>query len=540
MDLKFFAVLVLTCAGCSSLLVQEEYSGNHETPEHWRNEAKSELDRARNIRSNMAVAKNVILFLGDGMGVSTVTAARILKGQLQGQPGEEGLLSFETFPHVGLSKTYNQDAQTADSAGTATAYYSGVKTNLGLIGVDARGIRGNCSSMVNGSELNSILDWSLAAGKAVGLVTTTRVTHATPAALYAHTPERDWESDVDVKDHVGGCRDIAVQLVDDNTDIQVILGGGREKFMKNGTTDPQSGLLSKGRNDNRDLTQVWQENQQNIGRKYKYVWNNTDFQSVDPKQTDYLLGLFNKDHMKFEIERDKDEPSLAEMTEKAIQILQKNTKGFFLLVEGGRIDHAHHYAQAVRSLHDTLAFADAVQKGVDMTKESDTLIIVTADHSHTFTIGGYPTRGNPIFGLTDDRKGQNQMGNDKKPFTTLNYANGPGGYATVNATLRPDLSNVNTSDKDYRQQSAVPLTSETHGGEDVAIYAQGPMSHLFHGVHEQHYIAHVMAFASCVGQYSSLDSCAAADVQKVSAANTDLVASIGLFVSIIVSRFLLL
>ncbi|XP_053378461.1 LOW QUALITY PROTEIN: alkaline phosphatase-like [Mercenaria mercenaria] len=580
MDVKLcaFCFLINCCLVCAA---EYSFSANGETRDHWNKLATSELKKAKQIKPNIAVAKNVIVFLGDGMGVSTVTAARILKGQLNNKTGEEEILSFEEFPHVGLSKTYCQDAQTAGSAGTATAIFSGVKTNLGALGCDARTRKGECASMTPGSKLKGILHWSLDAGKSVGLVTTTRVTHATPAALYAHTPERKWESDADFDEGAGNCTDIASQLIDDNIDIQVILGGGREKFMKNNTYDPQSGLLTKGRRDNRDLIQEWQQKQADLGRKYRYVWNMTEFKDVDPGKTDYLFGLFSKDDMKFEIDRNKEEPSLAEMTEKAIRILSKNKKGFFLLVEGGRIDHGHHFAQAVRALHETLAFADAVEMGVSKTSKEDTLIITTADHSHVFTIGGYPTRGNPLFGLTQSPAGRNTLAIDNKPFTTLNYANGPGAYADVNATVRPNLTNVDTdleywnhpsrniqagklnstltqhncrdkrseddlqrqfrkhyalswmyyhfsfdcvkvrkvhttlSDKDYRIQSGVKLKSETHGGEDVAIYAQGPMAHLFHGVHEQNYIAHVMAYASCVGGYSSQDSCAASDVQEI-------------------------
>ncbi|XP_053378460.1 alkaline phosphatase-like [Mercenaria mercenaria] len=525
MDVKLCALFCIWINCYMVCSAEYPYSANGETPDHWNKLAASELKKAKQMKPNIAVAKNVIVFLGDGMGVSTVTAARILKGQLKNKTGEEEILSFEEFPHVGLSKTYNQDAQTADSAGTATAFFSGVKTNLGTIGCDARARRGECASMVSGSKLKGILHWSLDAvtavlksfftAKSVGLVTTTRVTHATPAALYAHTPERNWENDANFDDGAGNCTDIASQLIDDNIDIQVILGGGREKFMKNNTNDPQSGLLTGGRRDNRDLIQEWQQKQADLGRKYRYVWNITAFKNIDPAKTDYLFGLFNKDHMKYEIDRNKEEPSLAEMTEKAIQILSRNEKGFFLFVEGGRIDHAHHDAQAVRSLHDTLAFAEAVEMGVSKTSKEDTLIITTADHSHVFTIGGYPTRGNPLFGFTDDREGHNMLAIDNKPFTTLSYANGPGGYADVNATVRPNLTLVDTADKDFRIQSGVKLDSETHAGEDVAIYAQGPMAHLFHGVHEQNYIAHVMAYASCVGSYSSQDSCAASDVQEI-------------------------
>lgn len=490
-------------------------SGVEETQEYWNNEASDTLRKARNIKPNIAVAKNVILFLGDGMGISTVTAARILKGQNNNRTGEEGLLSFESFPNVALSKTYNMNAQTADSAGTATAFVSGVKTNYGVLGVDGTVFKGNCAQMTEASKLKSILHWSQEAGKSVGLVTTARVTHATPGALYSNSPDRDWESDANMEGVTGGCVDIARQLIDNNININVVLGGGRRSFLRKSDLDPESGDNSvNGRRDNRSLVEDWQRLHAEMNHRYSYVWNQTGFDAVDPQNTDYLLGLFNNNHMNYEVDRAGDqgkEPSLVEMTEKAIQILSKNKNGFFLLVEGGRIDHGHHATMALRALTETVVFADAVSKAATMTTASETLIVTTADHSHVFTIGGYPSRGNPIFGLTDDN-GTLDIADDGKPFTTLMYANGPGSFVTANATVRPNLTETLTNDRNYRQQSAVPLSSESHGGEDVAIYAQGPMSHLFHGVHEQHYIAHVMAYASCIGRYSATDSCAAADV----------------------------
>ncbi|KAH3827561.1 hypothetical protein DPMN_129498 [Dreissena polymorpha] len=488
-------------------------SGNGETALFWRNLGREELRRARRLQPNIAVAKNVMLFLGDGMGVSTVTAARILHGQLQNKTGEESALAFENFPYIALSKTYNQNAQTADSAGTATAFLSGVKTNLGLLGMDARAVFHNCSS-APGTEVTSILHWALAAGKSVGLVTTTRITHATPAAAYAHSPDRDWESDYDMRSVAGNCtvKDIATQLVETDG-IQVIFGGGRIKFLLNGTHDPEDGLITRGRLD-KDLVKVWEDRQQSKGRRYKYVWNQTEFDNIDPASTDFVMGLFGSSHMQYSVDISNDpagEPSLADMTEKAIRILSKNPKGFFLLVEGGRIDHGHHASQAVRALHDTVAFSEAVERGVALTSETDTLTVTTADHSHVFTIGGYPSRGNPIFGLADEQ-GKLKLATDGKPYTTLAYSNGPGAYANGVNFTRPNVTSTNTSHPNYRQQSAVHFDSETHGGEDVAIYAQGPMSHLFHGTHEQSYIAHVMAFSSCLGDYSEPSTCAQADV----------------------------
>lgn len=169
----------------------------------------------------------------------------------------------------------------------------------------------------------------------------------------------------------------------------------------------------------------------------------------------------------------------------AIRQLQQSDDGYFLLVEAGRIDHAHHFGNAYRALVDTVALSDAVAAASDMTKSDDTLIIVTADHSHTLTISGYPPRGNPILGKVVT----NPVFEDAKDaaYTTLGYANGPGYQSPY-----PDLSKANTEDPDYRQIAAVPLAVETHAGEDVAAFAQGPGAKNIRGVMEQNKLFNVM------------------------------------------------
>lgn len=251
------------------------------------------------------------------------------------------------------------------------------------------------------------------------------------------------------------------------------------------------------RRDNLNLIEYWQQERRKEGKRYKYVWNKQQFDAIDPDQTDTVLGLFSPSHMQYELERDHGplgEPSLAEMTSKAIKILQKNDKGFFLLVEGGRIDHAHHDNKAKKALHETLALEDAVKEAVKLTDEEDTLLVVTADHSHVFTLGGYPNRGNDILGAVDNVPDQ-YLPPDRKGFTTITYGNGPG-YENGS---RIDPRVTDTTTNDYMFPSAVPLGEDTHGADDVAVYAQGPMAHLLHGVHEQNYVAHVMAYASCMG-----------------------------------------
>uniref|UniRef100_UPI000A846BF3 alkaline phosphatase n=1 Tax=Erythrobacter sp. CCH5-A1 TaxID=1768792 RepID=UPI000A846BF3 len=179
-------------------------------------------------------AKNVILFIGDGMGISTITAARIYDGQKRGETGEENQLSFEKFPNVALVKTYNTNAQVADSAGTASAMNTGLKTRIGVLGIGPEATRGVCSEALAHS-LPTLGEQAKARGLAVGIVTTTRITHATPAAVYAHTADRDWEADTNIPaaQQGQGCKDIALQLAEAKFDVA--LGGGTAMFYgKNG------------------------------------------------------------------------------------------------------------------------------------------------------------------------------------------------------------------------------------------------------------------------------------------------------------------
>lgn len=464
----------------------------------WFGNAQRDLYESANRNLNTNKAKNVILFVGDGMGMSTVTAARILRGQLNGNSGEENMLEFEKFPHIGLSKVYSSDRQTPDSAATATALLCGVKTNSQLIGVDDSAVVGNCSSQF-GAEINCMNDWFEEQGRSMGIVTNTKITHATPAAGYAHAASRLWEGDVHMHGVQGGCKDIAHQLIYNNSNIQVLFGGGRQYFIRNRQQDPQYGdaYISFQRQDDLDLIEIWGRDKKWRGYTPKYAWNKQQFDAINPDETDFALGLFNPQHMQYDLERDtgpNGEPSLAEMTDKAIRILSHNTRGYFLMVEGGRIDHGHHNNTAKRALYETLAFEDAVKTALQMTNSSDTLIVVTADHSHVFNIGGHSYRGNNILGVVNPIAPE-ELPVDGNAWTTLSYGNGPG----YDWGFRKDPNTVDTTHNDYRQVSAVPLLYETHSAEDVPVYATGPMAHLFDGVHEQHYIAHALAYAACVG-----------------------------------------
>ncbi|MCC6982665.1 MAG: alkaline phosphatase [Bauldia sp.] len=440
---------------------------------------------------NVNRAKNIILFVGDGFSVSTLTAARIYDGQTRGVDGESNALTIDLLPYSAFSRTYSHDGQVSDSAPTATAMVSGIKTNNGVIGVDYTVTQGDCAAQ-QGHSVTTIFELAETAGLSTGVISTARITHATPAATYAHTANRDWEADYQVPADAVGCTDIAAQLVDwpAGNGFEVILGGGRDRFFPNTLADTEDTTAMGRRTDGRNLVEEWLGDSNSSA----YVWNAAQLEALDLANTTRLFGLFERDHMEYELDRARDaagEPSLAEMTTAAIEVLEQNGNGFILMVEGGRIDHAHHAGNAARALADTVAFDQAIRAAMASVDLNETLIVVTADHGHTLTINGYPGRGNPILGLAADSTGL-LLGADEKPYTTLSYANGPGAIPGE----RPDLTNVDTTSIDYLQPALVPIGSETHSGEDVGIFAQGPYAHLFSGVVEQNYIYHVMAFAS--------------------------------------------
>uniref|UniRef100_A0A1A8LNY8 Alkaline phosphatase n=1 Tax=Nothobranchius pienaari TaxID=704102 RepID=A0A1A8LNY8_9TELE len=494
----YAAGLLIAC----SCLISESYQRapfpeQEKDPTFWNTWAQKTLKNALTLQTlNTNKAKNVILFLGDGMGVPTVTATRILKGQLSGHYGEETQLEMDKFPFVSLAKTYNTDAQVPDSAGTATAYLCGVKANEGTLGVSAAAVRSQCNT-TKGNEVTSILKWAKDAGKSVGIVTTTRVNHATPSAAYAHCVDRDWYSDNEMPAEalMHGCKDIARQLFENIPNIDVIMGGGRKFMYPQNTSDveyPTQPKMSGTRKDGRNLVQEWIDKMKD--KKGNYVWNKQQLLSLNPNNVDYLLGLFEPSELAYELERNNDsDPSLTEMVDVAIKVLKKNQNGFYLLVEGGRIDHGHHEGKAKLALYDAVEMDRAIGRADLLTSIHETLTVVTADHSHVFTFGGYTLRGNSIFGLAPKVSDA-----DQKPFTAISYGNGPG-YKIVNGG-RENISTVNYESSHYQAQAAVPLLSETHGGDDVAVFAKGPMAHLLHGIHEQNYIPHVMAYAACIGQ----------------------------------------
>jgi alkaline phosphatase len=447
---------------------------------------EAELARLEADKPNNNKARNVILFIGDGMSVTTLTAARIFEGQQKGIDGESYVAQMDRLPHTALVKTYSHDGQVPD--------VSGVKTLNGVLGVGPQAVEDNCKA-TEPYKVKSLFEMAEDKGYATGIVSTATITHATPASTYAHTAQRDWEVDANMPAaaKAEGCIDIARQMVEwpHGDGFEVMLGGGRQHFMPNSEADPEYAGKKGKRADGKNLITGWLA----ANPKSAYVWNSEGFAAVDAQKTSKLLGLFEQSHMQFDADRTASgskEPSLAEMTTKAIAMLSKNPKGFVLMVEAGKIDHGHHGGNAYRALQDTVALNDALKAAMDAVDLRDTLIVVTSDHSHTFTMAGYPERGNPILGPVVDQKGKSTLAFDGKGYTTLGYINGPGAITTM---PRPDPLKEDTQALNYRQQALIPTGSETHSGEDVVARAAGPKAHLFKGTIEQNTIFQIMRAA---------------------------------------------
>lgn len=307
-----------------------------------------------------------------------------------------------------------------------------------MIGVNGHVIFNNCSTSSNPAyHTESIAQWAQKAGKSTGIVTTTTVTHASPSASYAHVANRNWESDNDILKTKaitnGNCDDIAKQLIRNKPGkhFDVILGGGYRKFIPSTMLDPFG--VKGERKDGLNLVDEWLSN----NPKGKLVTTLEELNQVEFGETEKILGLFHSSHMEYNAKAaisNPSQPRLKDMTAAAIKLLEKNDEGYFVFIEGGRIDHGHHNTIAGFALDETLEFDEAIKTALDMTNEDDTLIVVTADHSHTMTISGYPGRGNPILGL-------NQYNRDLEgiPYSVLNYALGPQQYQDENGK-RLDLS----------------------------------------------------------------------------------------------------
>src|SRR4028119_1368884 len=360
--LALFFGLIISAAGLAAQAPAPEPAKIGETKEAYMRRARAQVEANRKLKPNTRRARNVILFVGDGMGVPPLAAPVILEGPIPAVAGEENFLSFERFPYLAHSKTYQNNQQVPDSAPTMTALVTGSKANDGMLSIAPNVFSSNDweAAMKPENRLVTILEQAEKKGMWTGVVSTARLTHATPGACYAHSPNRDWESDANLSPEAAAGRypDIASQLVDfkvaptrmngkASPGLELARGGGRATFLRAARADPEEG---NGERKARALTREWQE------RGGTYVWDRKSFDAIDPAVTGPVLALFEPSHMEYELDRPRDkagEPSLTELTEKAIRILQRGPKGFFLMIEAGRIDHGHHGGNAKRGVTET-------------------------------------------------------------------------------------------------------------------------------------------------------------------------------------------
>lgn len=426
--------------------------------------------------------KNIIFFLGDGMGINTLTAARIYA------VGEDGNLTLDTLPESAFVKTFSNDAQTTDSAAAMSAYMTGKKVNNGVLSMsgDTRAIEpaadsngnttvGRCSG---GTALATLGELAKQRGMAVGVVTTTRVTDATPGAVYAHVCHRAMETDIAAALVPGGAGYNSAL----GTGLDVLLGGGTKTFM--GTA--QGGI----RTDGRDLLAELR------AKGYRTVQNSSALDAVDASSGAPLVGLFAPENLSYDAARDPArDPGLAAMASKAIGVLSHNPKGFFLVVEGGLIDLALHDTNAKRALQEVASFDNTIKATIAQMRLRDpglknTLIVVTADHDHTLLLNGYAARTGPttptnpgVLGLM--RKvsdGSIRLDADGAPFTIIGFGTGERRVQGKRSSAAA-LTDAVVSADDYRQESVVrtAIGDETHGGSDVFLGAIGARSDTFSG-----------------------------------------------------------
>ncbi|CAH0130820.1 Alkaline phosphatase 4 [Massilia sp. Bi118] len=435
-----------------------------------------------------APARNIIFFLGDGMGPTTITAARIYKYK------EEGLLNFERLDRTARIKTYSANAMVTDSAPSMGAYMTGVKINNDVIslkdakpqspGKDANGNPtvdrcGEGEKKSDGMAPMTMLELAKAAGRSVGAVTSTELTHATPASTFAHICNRNTVYTI-AQQIVPGGAGYNERLKDG---VDVLMGGGRPFF-----TPFDAKANPKGRADGRDLLAEFK------ARGYFVAATRADMMSALPNRK--FVGIYADSHLDYATVRKPTQPTLAEMAVKSIELLSKNPKGFFLMVEGGKIDHALHDSNAKNALEEVVDFDNAIQATVDRMRQIDpglehTLIVVTADHDHTMVMNGYPKRGNPILGIVRDiATGQPARDADGKTYTTLVYGGGPN-----RLDARADVDDARAQALDYHQETGVRLSGEGHGGGDVKLYAVGAGSAPFKGTIENTRVFELMKAA---------------------------------------------
>lgn len=410
---------------------------------------------------------NVILLIPDGYGPASATMARDF---LRFRDGVTSLALDSVL--VGAVRTFASDSRITDSAAGATAYAAGTKTYNGAIAVDS-----------TEQPVATLLEAAERRGMATGLVATSRITHATPASFSSHVVDRGMENE------------IAAQQI--NKNIEVILGGGRRHFL------PESANGRRG--DGRDLTAEAQNN------GYQYVASRDELAAITEAP---VLGLFSPGHMDYEIDRDPaEQPSLAEMTAKAIDLLDDDEDGYFLMVEASRVDHAGHDNDAAAHLHDILAYNEAAAVILERARaDGNTLVVSVSDHE----TGGMSLGIDGVYAWNPAVLGRVQASHGRILNEALSTATIDGDSVPVIRTnvireqmgidelTDDELAQLRTNVDDPRalnfilsdlisQRSRVGWTTSGHTAIDVNLYAYGPGAHRFAGNHDNTFVGETLA-----------------------------------------------
>lgn len=381
--------------------------------------------------SSEGKAKNVIFMIADGFSTSYATCYRWYKG-------EDTLLDSML---VGMHRNYSANSEVTDSAAAATAMATGVKTNNGMI-----------STSPDDKELKTILEAAEENGKSTGIVATSSVTHATPACFASHVDDRSNQED------------IAPQILENGVDV--ILGGGNAYF--------SDSLIEDATNDG-----------------YTFATNRNELLDKSNNATK-LIGLFSEDSMAPELDREEtSEPSLAEMSESAINTLKKDDDGFFLMIEGSQIDSAGHDHDAAWAMKDMEAFEEALQIVLDFAKENDdTLVIVTGDHDNGgLSVGGYDQYDADVDILRNVTASgkfiEDQLNEDRSNIQEIVEQ-----YTNIDLTDK-EVKKIKTAENPsdvindvISERALIGWTTRGHTGVDIPVYAYGPGSDLFVGLHE--------------------------------------------------------
>lgn len=400
--------------------------------------------------NNKEEIRNVIFLIGDGMGNSYTSAYRSLKDDPNTPEVEE--TAFDQYL-VGMQSTHSSDEEESvtDSAAAATSMSAGIKTYNGAIAVD-----------MEKKDVKTVLEQAKENGKSTGLVATSQINHATPAAFGAHDESRNNYNQI--------ADDYYDDLINGKHKVDVLLGGGTSYFER----------------EDRDLTKEFEKD------GYSYVTTAEEMAKDDNEQ---ILGLFAPKGLEKMIDRPEEQPSLKDMTDTALDRLDNNEKGFFLMVEGSQIDWAGHDNDIVGAMSDMQDFEEAFQAAIDYAKkDKHTLVIATADHS----------TGGMAMGRDGEYKWDPtaiKAANKTPDFIAKKIAEG----APVEETLKEyidleltkeEIQSVedaketsdgevleidNAIEKIFDLRTGTGWTTDGHTGEDVSVYAYGPGMNNFTG-----------------------------------------------------------